>query len=147
MRDPLMLNTNTWKNTHQLPLLLCSDNQFCLYELRIFKRKITVFFSQSGERENENLFCCFPIDFVSFFKFLKSINSLPEHTILIFLQTVMYFTQYCSILLLPVLEKSSAATLKGQSHEIFDPQFFSSINTPGPPDSWAKAVSNINSYS
>jgi hypothetical protein len=37
--------------------------------------------------------------------------------------------------------------LKGQSHEIFDPQFFSSINTPGPPDSWVKAVSNINSYS
>jgi hypothetical protein len=37
--------------------------------------------------------------------------------------------------------------LKGQCHEIFDPQFFSSINTPGPPDSWVKAVSNINSYS
>jgi hypothetical protein len=37
--------------------------------------------------------------------------------------------------------------LKGPCHEIFDPQFFSSINTPGPPDSWAKAVSNINSYS
>jgi hypothetical protein len=37
--------------------------------------------------------------------------------------------------------------LKGQCHEIFDPQFFSSINTPEPPDSWAKAVSNINLYS
>jgi hypothetical protein len=27
------------------------------------------------------------------------------------------------------------ATLKGQSHEIFDPQFFSTNNTPGSPDS------------
>jgi hypothetical protein len=38
-------------------------------------------------------------------------------------------------------------SLKGQEHEIFGPRFFSSINTPGPPDSWAKAVSNVNSYS
>jgi hypothetical protein len=37
--------------------------------------------------------------------------------------------------------------LKGQSHKIFDPRFFSSINTYGPPDLWVKAVSNINSYS
>jgi hypothetical protein len=35
--------------------------------------------------------------------------------------------------------------LKGQSHEIFDPRFFSANNTPGSPDSWAKAVLNINS--
>jgi hypothetical protein len=38
-------------------------------------------------------------------------------------------------------------TLKGQSHEISDPRFFSANNTPGAPDSWAKAVLNINSYS
>jgi hypothetical protein len=31
-------------------------------------------------------------------------------------------------------------TLKGQSHEIFDPRFFSANNTPGSPDSRAKAV-------
>jgi hypothetical protein len=37
--------------------------------------------------------------------------------------------------------------LKGQSHEIFDPRFFSSINTYGPPDLWVKAVSILNSYS
>jgi hypothetical protein len=36
---------------------------------------------------------------------------------------------------------------KGQSHEIFDPRFFSANNTSWSPDSWAKAVLNINSYS
>jgi hypothetical protein len=35
--------------------------------------------------------------------------------------------------------------LKGQSHEIFDPRFFSLNGTPGFPDSWAKAVLNIDS--
>jgi hypothetical protein len=38
-------------------------------------------------------------------------------------------------------------TLKGQSHEIFDPRFFSLNGTPGCPDSWAKAVFNIDSNS
>jgi hypothetical protein len=33
--------------------------------------------------------------------------------------------------------------LKGQSHEIFDPWFFSLNITPESPDSWAKAVLNI----
>jgi hypothetical protein len=37
--------------------------------------------------------------------------------------------------------------LKGQPHEIFDLWFFSSNNTPGSTDSWASAVSNIDSYS
>jgi hypothetical protein len=37
--------------------------------------------------------------------------------------------------------------LKGQSHEIFDPRFFSANSSPGSPDSWAKAILNINSYS
>jgi hypothetical protein len=35
----------------------------------------------------------------------------------------------------------------GQSHEIFDPRFFSTISTPGSPESWAKAVLDIKSYS
>jgi hypothetical protein len=35
--------------------------------------------------------------------------------------------------------------LKGQSHEIFDPWFFSLNGTPGCPDSWANAVLNIDS--
>jgi hypothetical protein len=38
-------------------------------------------------------------------------------------------------------------TLKGHSREISYPQFFGANNTPGFPDSWAKAVSNINLYS
>jgi hypothetical protein len=37
--------------------------------------------------------------------------------------------------------------LKGQSHEIFDPWFFPLNGTPGCPDSWAKAVLNIDSNS
>jgi hypothetical protein len=42
--------------------------------------------------------------------------------------------------------------IKGTVSRDFRPSVFSSINTPGPPDSWAKAtmakaVSNINSYS
>jgi hypothetical protein len=37
--------------------------------------------------------------------------------------------------------------LKEQSHEIFDPRFFSANNTPWSPDSWVKAVLNINSSS
>jgi hypothetical protein len=45
------------------------------------------------------------------------------------------------------IDYEEGSFLKGQSHEIFHPQFFSSINTPRHPDSWAKAVSNINSYS
>jgi hypothetical protein len=36
--------------------------------------------------------------------------------------------------------------LKGQSREIFDLLGFSSNNTPGSHDSWAKAVSNIDSF-
>jgi hypothetical protein len=39
------------------------------------------------------------------------------------------------------------AILKGQSHEIFDPRFFWLNGTPGCPDSWAKAVLNIDSNS
>jgi hypothetical protein len=35
--------------------------------------------------------------------------------------------------------------LKRQSHEIFDPRFYSLNGTPGSPDSWAKAVLNIDS--
>jgi hypothetical protein len=35
--------------------------------------------------------------------------------------------------------------LKGQSHKIFDPRFFSLIGIPGSPDSWAKAGLNIDS--
>jgi hypothetical protein len=45
------------------------------------------------------------------------------------------------------MNSSSFVCLKGQSHEIFDPRFFSANNTPGSPDSWAKAVLNKNSYS
>jgi hypothetical protein len=37
--------------------------------------------------------------------------------------------------------------IKGTFSRDFRPSVFSSINTPGPPDSWAKAVSNINPYS
>jgi hypothetical protein len=37
--------------------------------------------------------------------------------------------------------------LKGQSHEIFDPWFFSLNATPRSPDSWANAVLNIGSNS
>jgi hypothetical protein len=37
--------------------------------------------------------------------------------------------------------------LKGQSHEIFDPWFFSLNGTPGSPDSGAKAFLNIDSNS
>jgi hypothetical protein len=36
-------------------------------------------------------------------------------------------------------------SLKGQSHEIFDPRFFSLNGTSGSFDSWAKAVLNIDS--
>jgi hypothetical protein len=39
------------------------------------------------------------------------------------------------------------ADLTSESHEIFDLWFFSSNTTPGSTDSWAKAVSNIDSYS
>jgi hypothetical protein len=55
----------------------------------------------------------------------------------------------CSALqkILPLSRLYNIPFLKGQSHEIFDPRFFSSINTYGPPDLWVKAVSNINSYS
>jgi hypothetical protein len=35
-----------------------------------------------------------------------------------------------------------ALALMGQCHEIFDPWFFSSNNTPLAPDSWAKAFLN-----
>jgi hypothetical protein len=38
-------------------------------------------------------------------------------------------------------------TLKGQCHEIFDPQFFSSKHPSWAPDWGAKAFSNINSNS
>jgi hypothetical protein len=38
-------------------------------------------------------------------------------------------------------------SLKGTVARDFRPSVFSSINNNGPPDSWAKAVSNINSYS
>jgi hypothetical protein len=41
---------------------------------------------------------------------------------------------------------AQVSTLKGQSHEIFDLWFFFFNCTPGSPDSWAKAVSNIDSY-
>jgi hypothetical protein len=37
--------------------------------------------------------------------------------------------------------------LKGQSHEIFDPWFFSLNATPGSSDSWAKVGLNIDSNS
>jgi hypothetical protein len=37
--------------------------------------------------------------------------------------------------------------LKGQSHEIFDPRFFSLNCTPGSPDLWAKKVLHIDSNS
>jgi hypothetical protein len=37
--------------------------------------------------------------------------------------------------------------LKGQSHEIFAPRFFSLNCTPGSPDSWAKTVLHIDSNS
>jgi hypothetical protein len=37
--------------------------------------------------------------------------------------------------------------LTGQSHEIFDPRFFSLNGTPGCPDLWAKAVLNTDSNS
>jgi hypothetical protein len=46
-----------------------------------------------------------------------------------------------------VITTSVVQDLKGQSHEIFDPRFFSANITPGSLDSWAKAVLNINSYS
>jgi hypothetical protein len=36
--------------------------------------------------------------------------------------------------------------LKGQTHEIFDPRFFSLNGTPGCPDSWAKEVLNIEKF-
>jgi uncharacterized membrane protein YwzB len=38
-------------------------------------------------------------------------------------------------------------SLKVQSHEIFDLWFFSSMCTPGSPDSWAKTVLHIDSNS
>jgi hypothetical protein len=38
-------------------------------------------------------------------------------------------------------------TLKRQSHEIFDPRFFSLNCTPGSPESWAKTVLHIDSNS
>jgi hypothetical protein len=38
-------------------------------------------------------------------------------------------------------------SLKRQSQDIFDPRFFSLNGTPGGPDSWAKAVLNIDSNS
>jgi hypothetical protein len=38
-------------------------------------------------------------------------------------------------------------SLKGQSHEIFDPRFFSLNCTPGSTDSWAKTVLHIDSNS
>jgi hypothetical protein len=37
--------------------------------------------------------------------------------------------------------------LKGQSHEIFDPRFFSFNCTPGSPDSWVKTVLHVDSNS
>jgi hypothetical protein len=37
--------------------------------------------------------------------------------------------------------------LKGQSHKVFDPRFFSLKCTPGSPDSWAKTVLHIDSNS
>jgi hypothetical protein len=41
----------------------------------------------------------------------------------------------------------SESVLKGQCHEIFDPRFFSSNNTPWAPDSRAKAYLNSASNS
>jgi hypothetical protein len=38
------------------------------------------------------------------------------------------------------------SSLKGQSHEIFDPLFFSLNCNPGSPDSWAKTVLHIDSH-
>jgi hypothetical protein len=38
-------------------------------------------------------------------------------------------------------------SLKGQSHEIFDPRFFVLNCTPGSPDSWAKTVLHLDSNS
>jgi hypothetical protein len=43
--------------------------------------------------------------------------------------------------------QSQICMFKGQCHEIFDPLFFSLNCTPGCPDSWAKAVLNIDSNS
>jgi hypothetical protein len=43
--------------------------------------------------------------------------------------------------------ETSFAVLKGQCHEIFCMQFFSSKHVSRPPDSYPKAVSNINSNS
>jgi hypothetical protein len=41
----------------------------------------------------------------------------------------------------------NAQPLKGQCREIFGPRYFSLNGSPGSPDSWAKAVLNIDSNS
>jgi hypothetical protein len=46
-----------------------------------------------------------------------------------------------------VLHRYTLVSLKGQSHEIFDPWFFSLNGIPGSPDSWAKTVLNVDSNS
>jgi hypothetical protein len=45
-----------------------------------------------------------------------------------------------------IRKSCNPVTLKIQSHEISDLWVFSSNNTPGSTDSWAKAVSNIDSH-
>jgi hypothetical protein len=60
--------------------------------------------------------------------------------------TLLYLVSFCSSRQQNELNWIYYVALKGQSHEIFDPRFFTSNNTPWSPDSWAKAVLNINSY-
>jgi hypothetical protein len=60
-----------------------------------------------------------------------------------FFNTPCEFTDYTIVLGKNSYQPHNTPDLKGQYHEIFDPRFFSANNTPGSPDSWVKAVSNI----